>query len=95
MIFINPARSKHFARAQGQRAKTNRLCAAMLAAYSQAQSHGPALPTEQQLNELVRRRAQLSELLTAQKQQLKLLTLPALRQANQLISSLENSLKDI
>jgi transposase len=96
---LNPARVRHFARAQGQRAKTDPIDAAVLTAYGQA--FGPK-PTparsalEQQLTELVRRRAQLLELLVAQRQQADRLTLPGLRRrAKSLIRRLEADLENI
>jgi transposase len=96
---INPGRVRHFARAQGQRAKTDRIDAAVLTAYGQ--TFGPAAtparsPVEQQLSELIRRRVQLVELLVAQRQQLEPLTLPALRrQAKSLLRRLEGDLQQI
>lgn len=93
---LNPARVRSFARAQGQRAKTDRIDAAVLTAYGQ--SLQPAITparsqTEQELTELVRRRQQLVNLLTAQRLQADGLTLPALRrQAQSLIRRLEQDL---
>jgi transposase len=93
---LNPQRVRSFARAQGQRAKTDRIDAAVLTAYGQ--SLQPAVTparsqTEQELTELVRRRQQLVDLLTAQRLQADGLTLPALRrQAQSLIRRLEQDL---
>jgi transposase len=96
---INPGRVRHFARAQGQRAKTDRIDAAVLTAYGQAfcPAATPARsPVEQQLSELIRRRVQLVELLVAQRQQIEQLTLPALRrQAKSLLRRLESDLQQI
>ncbi len=96
---LNPARVRHFARATGQRAKTDRIDAALLAAYGQALQPQPTLPRsaqEQQLSELVRRRAQILELLVRQRQQAERLELPALRrQAQSLVRRLEADLAKV
>jgi transposase len=96
---INPARVRHFARAQGQRAKTDHLDAAVLTGYGQSlkpQSTPPRTALEKQLNELVRRRVQVLEMLVAQRQQAERLTLADLcRQARTLIRHLERDLEQI
>jgi transposase len=96
---INPARIRHFARAQGQRAKTDRIDAAVLSAYGQAFNPTPTparSAVEAQLTELVRRRSQLLDLLAAQRQQAQRLTLASLRrQAKSLVDRLERDLKQI
>jgi transposase len=96
---LNPAHVRHFARAQGQRAKTDRIDASVLSAYGQA-FHPKATPprseVEQQLSELVRRRLQLLEILVVQRQQSERLSLPSLRrQAKSLIRRLESDLDQI
>src|SRR5579862_5097847 len=79
---LNPARVRFFARAQGQRAKTDPIDAKVLTDYGQALSP-KATPArsavEQPLTELVRRRKQLLEMLVAQRQQADRLTLTSLR----------------
>lgn len=96
---LNPARVRHFARAQGQRAKTDNIDAAVLTAYGQALQPKPTVPRakqEQQLTELVRRRVQLLDALVAQRLQTQQLTLPVLqRQAKSLIRRLEQDIKQI
>jgi len=96
---LNPARVRHFARAQGQRAKTDRIDAAVLCAYGQALHPKPTparSEVEQQLTELVRRRAQVVELLVAQRQQAEQLSLPSLRrQAKGLLRHLQTALEQI
>ncbi len=96
---LNPAWVRSFARASGQRAKTDPLDASVLSAYGQAFAPKPTLPRtqqEQQLTELTRRRTQLVDLLVAQKQQIKWLTLPSLRrQAQSLVRRLERDIKHI
>ena len=96
---LNPARVRHFARAQGQRAKTDHIDAALLSSYGQALQPKPTAPRtelEQQLTELVRRRVQLLDCLVAQRQQAQRLTLLALRrQAQSLVRRLERDLEAI
>ena len=85
---LNPARVRHFARATGQRAKTDDIDAAVLSDYGSKLQPKPTAPRthqEQQLIELVRRRAQLIEFLTAHRQQMERLTIASLkRQARSL-----------
>lgn len=96
---LNPARVRHFARAQGQRAKTDPIDAAVLTAYGRALQPKPTAARteqEQQLAELVRRRVQVLEILVAQRQQLERLTVPALRrQAQSLVRRLERDIEQI
>jgi transposase len=96
---LNPARVRHFARATGQRAKTDDIDAAVLTAYGQALQPKPTAPRteqEQQLAELIRRRVQVLEILVAQRQQAERLTVPALRrQAQSLVRRLERDVKQI
>src|SRR5262245_49216517 len=93
LSILNPARVRNFARAQGQRAKTDRIDAAVLSDYGRAFAPKPTparTPTEQHLLELVRRRVQLQQILVAQRQQADRLSLPALRrQAKSLVRRLE------
>ncbi|HEU5123756.1 MAG TPA: transposase, partial [Verrucomicrobiae bacterium] len=75
---LNPARVRHFARATGQRAKTDQIDAALLTAYGQSLHPQPTparTAQEQQLAELIRRRVQVREILVAQRQQVQRLTL--------------------
>jgi transposase len=94
---LNPVR--HFARATGQRAKTDDIDAAVLSAYGQALQPKPTAPRteqDQQLAELVRRRVQVLEILVAQRQQAERLTLPVLRrQAQGLVRRLERDVAQI
>jgi transposase len=96
---LNPGRIRYFARAQGQRAKTDRIDAAVLSAYGQALRPRPTparSEVEKQLSELVRRRVQLLELLVAQRQQAEQLSLASLRrQAKSLLRRLEADLQSI
>jgi transposase len=96
---LNPARVRHFARATGQRAKTDHIDAAVLSAYGQALQPKPTAPRtqqEQQLAELVRRRVQVLEVLVGQRQQAQRLTIPVLRrQAQSLVRRLERDMEQI
>src|SRR5262249_42395483 len=96
---MNPARVRHFARARGQRAKTDQIDAAMLTYCGEALRPKPSAPRsccQEQLTELVRRRVQLVEMLVVQRQQLTGLKLPLLRrQAKSLIRHLEQSLEQL
>jgi transposase len=96
---LNPARVRYFARAQGQRAKTDPIDAALLSTYGHALQPKPTpvrSVAEQPLVELVRRRKQLLEMLVAQRQQADRLTLaPLRRQAKRLIGHLEAALDQI
>lgn len=96
---LNPARVRHFARAQGQRAKTDRIDAAVLTAYGASLQPKPTAARtklEQHLTELVRRRLQLIDLLVAQRQQTERLTVPALqRQAQSLVRRLERDVTQV
>jgi transposase len=96
---LNPARVRDFARAQGQRAKTDQIDAVVLSAYGQAFQPKPTAArtaVEQQLTELVRRRVQVIDLLVSQRLQLTGLTLPVMRQAVQrLIRRLEQDIAQI
>jgi transposase len=96
---LNPARVRHFARATGQRAKTDDIDAAVLSAYGQALQPKPTTPrTEQaqQLTELVRRRGQIVDLLVSQRLQSEHLTVPVLqRQAKSLVRRLEREVQQI
>lgn len=96
---LNPARVRHFARALGQRAKTDNIDAAVLSDYGSKLQPKPTAPRtdqEQQLTELVRRRAQLLDLLVAQRQQLEHLSIAVLkRQARSLVRKLVNDIEQI
>ena len=66
---INPERTRAFARALGERAKTDALDARMLAQFGARMQPEPRLPAEEPsaaLDDLVTRRRQLQEMLTAE-----------------------------
>jgi transposase len=82
---VDPARVRHFARATGQRAKTDRIDAAMLARYGEQMQPRPTASVsaaQAQVRELVRRRAQLLEVLQLTRQHAVHLTLATLRRQN-------------
>jgi transposase len=82
VCIVDPARVRHFARATGQRAKTDRIDAALLARYGEQVRPRPTAPLSAamaQMRELVRRRAQLLEVLQLSRQHASHLTLPGLR----------------
>lgn len=79
---VEPSRVRHFARACGQRAKSDPIDAQMLAQYGAACQPPPTpapAPEDQQLAELTRRRRQLQELLLAEENRAEQFTQPVLR----------------
>ena len=71
LAVINPAQVRHFAQAVGKRAKTDPIDAAVIARFAEAVKPEPRqLPDEaaRLLSELVGRRAQLIEMLVAERQ---------------------------
>jgi len=79
---VEPGRIRAFARAQGQRAKSDPLDAQVLAQFGQACQPlptPPPVPQQQQLAELVRRRKQLQEWLLAEENRQAQFSLPGLR----------------
>jgi transposase len=79
---LNPAQARHFARAMGQRAKTDPLDARLLRLCGEALKPAPTPPQsrqQRQLVELVRYRQQLIEKLVAERQQAQMLQCQPLR----------------
>jgi transposase len=79
---VDPARVRHFARALGQRAKTDPIDAALLARYGEQTQPRPTTPlsaAQAQVRELVRRRAQLLEVLQLTRQHTQHFSLSSLR----------------
>src|SRR6266581_3425896 len=93
---IEAGRVRHFARAQGQRAKTDPIDAAVLAAYGQACHPAPtppASPQQQQLSQLVQRRRQLVQLLLQERNHAEHYTDPfRIKQFKQLAKLLEKQI---
>ena len=96
---LNPAQARHFARAVGQRAKTDPLDAQLLSRCGDALRPQPTPPRSQehrQLVELVRYRQQLMEKLLAERQQAEMIEYPALgRQSRSLVRRLEADLAKV
>jgi transposase len=90
---INPARARHFAKAAGRLAKTDRIDARILADYGrllQPEAEPKPDPLLTELTDVVRRRAQLAALLGLQRTQRQQLLDPGLlTQIDQLIAMLE------
>lgn len=96
---LNPALARHFARALGQRAKTDPLDAKLLSAYGQALHPSPTpakTSTERQLVELVRYRLQLMGKIIAERQQSEMLEHQELRlQSQALVARMKEDLKKV
>jgi len=96
---LNPAQARHFARALGQRAKTDPLDAQLLSRCGEALRPEPTPPRSQaqlHLVELVRYRQQLMEKLIAERQQAEMIQYPCLRrQSNALVRRLETDLAKV
>jgi len=94
---IEAARVRHFARAQGQRAKTDPIDAALLTAYGYAikPAATPALaPARQQLAALAQRRRQLLDLRTIERNRAEHYTDPfCVRQTRQLQKALDKQIE--
>jgi transposase len=100
---VEPGRVRHFARATGQRAKSDPIDAQVLVQFGQACQPAPTLPPapeERALAELVGRRRQLQEWLLAEENRRGQFVLPAVRRAatrlrTQLIRQLSELEKEI
>ncbi len=94
---VEAGRVRHFARAQGQRAKTDPIDAAMLSAYGvkfQPAPTAPASPQQQQLAELAQRRRQLLHLLVCERNHAEQYTGGLrLRQSRQLCKTMERQIE--
>jgi len=96
---LNPAQVRNFARALGQRAKTDPLDAQLLSRCGEAlqpESTPPRSKQEHQLVELVRYRLQLIHKLLAERRQSEMIELPALRrQSLSLVRRMEADLAKV
>ncbi len=95
VVVINPRQVRDFARATGQLAKTDRLDAQVLAQFAEAiRPPVRAVPDEQTqaLAALVARRRQLIEMLTAEKNRLRLAARPIQKRLRAHITWLEKEL---
>jgi transposase len=84
LVVLNPAQIRHFAKAVGQRAKTDPIDAAVIARFAQAVRPEPRpLPDEESrlLAELVTRRRQIIEMLVAERQREKRASNPRVRKS--------------
>lgn len=84
LVVLNPAQIRHFAKAVGQRAKTEPIDAAVIARFAQAVRPEPRpLPDEESrlLAELVTRRRQIIEMLVAERQREKRAGNPRVRKS--------------
>ena len=69
---VNPRQIRNFAQAKGQLAKTDNIDAQIIAQYGQAMKPHPQLiPDTQELKELMARRSQIVEMISAEKSRLK------------------------
>jgi transposase len=95
---IEAGRVRHFAQAQGQRAKTDPIDAAVLSAYGRACQPSASTPPsdqQQQLADLTQRRRQLVQLLTQERNHLEHYTDRfRLRQAKQLCRLLDKQIDE-
>jgi transposase len=93
---VEAGRVRYFARAQGQRAKTDPIDAAILSAYGatfQPTATAPASPQQQQLADLSQRRRQLIQLLGTERNHAEHYTDAfRLRQSRQLAKALEKQI---
>jgi transposase len=96
---LNPARVRQFGKATGRLAKTDRIDAELLAEYGRTLTPEPEPRPEPglvELTDVVRRRAQLADLLGLQRTQRQQLLDPALvTQLDQLMAVLERQIKDL
>ena len=99
LVVVNPAQVRAFARALGQRAKTDPIDAAVIARFAQAVNpEVRALPgaAERLLADLVGRRRQIVQMIGAEKQREKRFTEPRLqRSIRRLVIALQKELTDL
>lgn len=99
VVVVNPVQVRQFARALGKHAKTDLIDAAVIAHFAEATN--PAirpLPDDatRLLAALLDRRRQIIQMLGAERQRLRLMTAPRLKQSiNRLLSALQKELKAI
>jgi transposase len=99
VVIVNPAQIRSFAKAVGQRAKTDPIDAAVIAHFAAATQPEPRpLPDEatRMLADLVGRRRQIIEMIGAERQREKRVTLPRLRKSiARLLKALEKELASL
>lgn len=94
---VNPRQIRDFAKAKGRLAKTDTIDAQVIAHYGQAiQPRPQPFPDTQDLKELMSRRSQLVEMITAEKNRLKAARKPDIKQdIEEHIGWLESRLDDV
>lgn len=99
VVIVNPAQIRAFAKAIGQRAKTDPIDAAVIAHFAEATKPEPRpLPDEatRLLADLVARRRQIVEMIGAERQREKRLTIPRLKKSiARLVRALEKELTSL
>jgi transposase len=99
VVVVNPAQIRAFAKAIGQRAKTDPIDAGVIAHFAEATKPEPRpLPDEatQLLADLVARRRQILEMAVAERQRQKRVTVPHLRKSiARLLKALERELASV
>jgi transposase len=99
LVVLNPAQVRDFAKALGQRAKTDRLDALVIARFVEAvKPEVRLLPDEQtrELSDLVSRRRQIVEMIAAEKQRLKRTTQKRLlKSIERLVAALQKELSEV
>ena len=99
VVVVNPAQIRAFAKAIGQRAKTDPIDAAVIAHFAEAtKPQVRALPDEatRLLADLVARRRQIVEMMVAERQRQKRLTMPHLRASiDRLLKALQKELTSV
>lgn len=99
VVVVNPAQVRAFAKAVGQRAKTDPIDAAVIAHFAEATKPEPRpLPDEatRLLADLVARRRQIIEMIGAERQREKRVSLPRLRKSIlRLVRALEKELSSV
>ena len=99
VVVVNPAQIRAFAKAIGQRAKTDPIDAATIAHFAEATKPEPRpLPDEatRLLGDLVARRRQIVEMIGAERQREQRVTVPRLRRSiTRLIKALEKELASL
>lgn len=99
VVVVNPGQVRSFARALGKRAKTDPIDAAVIAHFAEATApevRPLADEATQMLADLVARRRQIVEMMGAERQRLRRMTLPRVRRSiERLIRALEKELADL
>ncbi len=95
---VNPAQVRAFAKALGQRAKTDPIDAAVIAHFAETTKPEPRpLPSEetQVLSDLVARRRQIVEMIGAERQRMKRARGSLAKRIGRLVAVLENELNEV